>query len=218
MSTATTATRTHEPKRCHVNLDVIDSPACAMPQYATYRRHYYLVSGSCLLTGAETLDDIVDKGRAWADERSRIVRIPAIPYYDERRKPDGVRENVRPVGRASWAGGTWGGNCGSAIWVTDPTHTYRNTFAALHALNPDGNRYMQDGPLANADTGMLQAWWTNGVADRHDTLDGFWVECQQPRRTHLGLCTGLDLTWNWRDYAPWTDQGHNTQLALGLGF
>lgn len=203
------------PKRWPINPEVIDSPACAMPQYATYRRHYWLVSDSYREAAAETLDALVAKAAPYARENSRIVRVPVVPHYDQHRNHNGQRDRVHPVGSAPWPGGTWTGRCGSTIWVPDPDRRYRETFATLRAL---GVRLaMQHEPLANRDVSLMQAWWLNGVATRHEpVLDGFWVECTQERNKHRSLCSALDLTWNWRDYAPWTDEGHNTQLVLDL--
>lgn len=207
MSTAT-LTRT-EPKRWPINSEVIDSPACAMPQYAGYRRAFYLMDHSSASCSADTLADLLVKGVPWARESSRIVRVPMIPYYDHDSREPG---SSRPVGSTPWAGGTWGGRCGSTIWVTDPDRRYRDAFATIHALG--GGSGMQDDPLATYNVDKLQAWWVNGSAERHEHLDGFHVECQQMRREHGPLCTALDIEWNWRDYAPWTDQGHNTQITL----
>lgn len=194
-----------------ITTDVIDSPACAMPQYATYRRHYWLVTGSHLLTSAETHDEIVEKAKIWADRSSRIVRTPAIGYYDAmRHEPNSP--GIRPVGTAPWAGGTWSGRCGSTIWFHDPDRTWQKAMRFLRALNENEGRYLQEG-ASGYNVSTLQAWWINGIADREPMLDGFPIECQQKSR-HTGLCSALDQTWDWRDYAPWTDQGHDTQLDL----
>lgn len=197
------------PKRWPINAEVIDSLACAMPQYAGYRTAFYLVEGSALSCSADTLDDLLDKAVPWARASSRIVRVPMIPYYDTERD-SGSGRSGRPVGSAPWAGGTWGGLCGATMWVTDPDLRYRDTFATLHGLG--NGHYMQD-YTTNGDISKMQAWWVNGVAARKPELDGFPVECRQTRR-HDGLCTALDIEWDWRDYAPYADLGAGRQIAL----
>lgn len=194
------------PKRWPINTEVIDSPACAMPEFADYRRAYYLVDGSWVACSADTLDELLTIAVPWAGKGSRIVRVPMIPYYDS---IDG--DSGRPIGTSPWAGGTWGGRCGSTRWVTDPNFRYRDTYATLHALSNSGGA-MQGG-TTNYDVGTLQAWWSNGIAARKPALDGFKVECLQ-RMRHDGLCAALDIDWNWRDYAPWTDRGNDTQISL----
>lgn len=205
-----TTTLTRTPKRWPVNTEVIDSPACAMPEYATYRRHYWLVSGATALSAAKTLDKVIDSATIWADRHSRIVRVPVIPYYDLE-APDGESGRSRPVGTSRWAGGTMSGRCGSTMWVHDADRHYQSAFRALAGLD-DSVTYFQSG-TTNYNVSKLQAWWINGIADRHPHLDGFPVECMQERR-HIGLCTALDLAWDWRDYSPWTDMGHDTQMSL----
>lgn len=208
-ATAIEPTTAHTPKRWPIHPEVIDSPACAMPQYATYPTRYFLVSGSTIEVSADTLDEILDKGTVWARPGSRIVRVPLVPYFETL---TGAAQH-RAVGKPAAPGGTWSGHCGSAIWVND-AHDLIAAFRVMHALG-DPARYIQDfvGQPSGYMVDTLQAWWVNGCADNHPELDGFFIECFEPHR-HLGPCTALDRNWNWRDYAPWTDQGHNTQLSL----
>lgn len=207
-ATAPAAIVRPEPKRWTLHPEVIDSPACAMSQYADYRTAFYLVSGFYPLTTADTYEEILDKGRIWADRSSRIVRVPMIPYYDAREE----EKYSRPVGTPPAAGGTVAGMCGATLWVRDTDRAYRDTYSVLHALG--GSSSMQDTILHGYNVSTLQAWWVNGIAARHPTLDGFHVECEQKRREHGPLCAALDIEWDWRDYAPFTDQGHDTQIAL----
>lgn len=201
MSTATLPST-----RWSINPEVIDSPACSMPEYAGYRTRYYLVSGSTVSTAADTREDILDRAKIWATRSARIVRVPVVPYYDALNDPN---EKGRAVGRPAWTGGTWGGKCGSAIWVHDTDRRYQRSFRALRALGSN-ECYMQSGTV-NYDVATLQAWWINGISDRYPALDGFWLECRQAHK-HLGPCAALDRTWNWRDYAPWCE--HDTQPYL----
>lgn len=195
------------PKRWPINTEVIDSPACSMPQFADYPTNYFLVSGTIAETSAATLTEVLDKGVPWARQSSRIVRVPMVPYYEGRER------SGRAVGSAPTPGGGWGGECGATLWVRDPHGTYAAPRRMLRSLGADVS-YIQDHPRDTYDVCKLQAWWVNGIADNKDTLDGFWVTCDQQRRSHGPQCTALDFDWNWRDYAPWTDQGHDTQISL----
>lgn len=197
------------PKRWPVNPEVIDSPACAMAEFADYKRAYYLVEGSHVAVSARTLDDLLDKAVAWARPSSRIVRVPVIPYYSE----DPKDASLRSVGTAPIPGGGWGGECGAMLWVRDPQGTYAAPRRMLRGLGADVT-YIQDHPGSGYDVSKLQAWWVNGIADRKPDLDGFKVQCAQKRRNHGPLCNALDFEWNWRDYAPFTDQGCGTQITL----
>lgn len=181
-------------------LPVLDSPACTMPEYADYPRHCYLVEGSTVLVKASTAEEVIAKATPYRSHTSaRIVRVP-------------VNYDGRAVGLPAAPGGTWGGRCGSALWIHDVDRHFQRTFQTLRALDPS-LWSIQPGHLDNHRCLTSQAWWINGVADRHPEIDGFWVECRHPYR-HLGNCEALGREWDWRDYAPYTDRGHNTQLAL----
>lgn len=195
------------PKRWPINTDVIDSPACAMAQFADYPTHYYLTTGSIADCSAPTLDELLAKGVPWARRGSRIVRVPMVPYYEDR------EGSGRPVGSAPISGGGPNGECGASVWVRDPEGHYARPRAVLKALGAPVD-YIQDRPLDRWDTRLLQAWWVNGIAAKKPALDGFWVTCERSRAEHGEMCGALDFEWNWRDYAPWHNQGHDTQLDL----
>lgn len=196
--------RPARPRRWPINTEVIDSPACAMAEFADYPRAYYLVSGSCVEVSATTLDDLLDQGISWARESSRIVRVPTIPYY---------AGETRAVGSAPTPGGGWAGECGAMLWVRDPHGTYAAPRRMLRSLGADVT-YIQDHPGSGYDVSKLQAWWVNGIADRKPALDGFKIQCEQKRKGHGPLCTALDLEWDWRHYAPYTNEGHGVQMSL----
>lgn len=200
---AATLTRKYHP----INPEVIDSPACTMPQYTGYDTKHLLVTGGGVLISHRDLDTLMENAVPWGRPGARIVRVPLAPIPDD-------AYGDRTVGYAPTAGGTWGGRCGSMIWVPDTDHCYADQARLLHALGGD-RHYIQDTDHFDNDLARLtQAWWVNGIATRRNpATDGFYVECKQTMR-HLGDCTALDLAWDWRDYAPWTDQGAGTQLVL----
>lgn len=91
--------------------------------------------------------------------------------------PDGLFVITSP-----WAGGTWGGRCGSTCWIDDPD--YRLDF------RQDRSFYQK-----------TQAWHHYRLVGsknqvRYDDRDllGFRVECEQPHH-HEGECTAEPFRW-----------------------
>lgn len=197
------------PKRWPINTTVLDSPACSVPEFADYPTRLFLVTGSSVQVAADTIEEMLDKGKSWAHEGSRIVRVPVVPYYEKKESGSG-----RTVGSSPIAGGGWGGECGATLWVQ--ADKFADVIEARRMLRALGGpaSYIQDNPGSGYDVSTLQAWWVNGLVDNKDGLDGFWLQCEQKRKGHNELCSALDIEWDWRRYSPYTDEGHDTQLTL----
>lgn len=187
-----------------VDPEVIDSPACSMPQYAGYPTKFFYVGSSAYpAVSADTYQQILAHAQGVhgrTQQGYRIVRVPIAPNG----KPVGFRQSDK----------VWVGQCGSHIWFVDQDRSYQQFFKVMRALG-DGTRYIQTGSLSSS-VGTSQAWWINGVSDKHPELDGFYVECSKKttRSRHEGLCGDAMFEWDWRDYCPWTDQGHLVQPTL----
>jgi hypothetical protein len=131
--------------------------------------------GSISVVSFPDLDALAKGGRtieAWRGPRDKPR------FVIEQIAPDGVYKIRQP-----WAGGTWGGRCGSTAWIEGP------------ARNVEQPRYISDSWAL-----CSQAWWRNGIgANRGWT--GYRVECERPRHSHAELCTGAGYRWSWRDRA-----------------
>lgn len=153
--------------------------------YAT--RHLLSDGGSrYAMVSGDSLEDLIARTGPWIES----CRDPRILV--ETIAPDGL-----PVTTQRWAGGTWGGRCGSSVWVlgehTDPSRI--ETFRIMNALHPQNTTREEILGLdrISHDDGHTAAWWVNGIAARHG-LDGFRASCPQPFR-HDADCRNGRYTW-----------------------
>lgn len=174
------------------------SPACDMAQYATYPTGFAVASGTTLMCTAGNEDEIREKALTWGRDRDHsIIEYPLAPF---RLSPT---DALRGVGTAVTPGGNWSGTCGSTVWVPEPDEAVVHAIKVMRALG-DRDASFQHGRPQNHRALMSQAWLLNGAA-KASAAPGIYLECTQ-RYRHLGECghdNALDLSWNWRDYAPY---------------
>jgi len=101
-------------------------------------------------------------------------------------KPDFVVERVAPDDyyevMPPWAGGTWGGYCGSTAWIFEPGRPVNQPTFVDHNVR------------------CTQAWFTNGVGARRGWT-GYRVECERRRHEGGEPCSGAGYRWSWAERA-----------------
>ena len=144
------------------------------------RTRWEVWDGTCHLTSGRTEAEALRSAKFWTDRwAERPVAILST------RMPDGGGRVNFP-----WAGGTWGGQCGSSIWIDDP----------------EGHiSYLQDGwPGHERSTQAQHANWVDGsewFLERKPDRVWAWgvrVVCLEPTR-HEGSCHEGPWRWTWRD-------------------
>lgn len=159
------------------------------PVTTAYPEHYplrYVVtsaSGFHRIVVKDTVEEFLDDcSQAWirGEEDRRLLT--------EQVAPDG-----KPVLTPNWPGGTWGGKCGSTVWMIDDTDLSPARF-----LNALGNRRIDPcevlGLNSHPSDDHSAAWWVNGSRGPKDGWDGFRTHCDQTYR-HDGPCRNGRYVW-----------------------
>lgn len=156
--------------------------AMAEPDVETPVVEYRIYTGSTCEDRATTKQDGLTKLAALRERYAQRLDVPVLLAVTL--MPDGNARTTEPI-----PGGTWGGCCGSTIWVDPDSEGF------LPALRQEA-KYVRD-------RGVEQTQRAYAAGPEHPKyLHGYRLACEHPFRDHPHRCGAVVFPGTWFSWEP----------------